>query len=65
MNQGFGSRVCVINVVGLTPNLLPHAPRLAALGIGLSMDQPAAGGHLHVSGDDVDRVVPARARHRR
>jgi len=25
-------RVCVINVVGLTPKLLPHAPRLAALG---------------------------------
>ncbi|MEM8679104.1 MAG: nucleotide pyrophosphatase/phosphodiesterase family protein [Planctomycetota bacterium] len=25
-------RVCVINVVGLTPALLPHAPRLAAIG---------------------------------
>ena len=25
-------RVCVINVVGLTPELLPHAPRLSALG---------------------------------
>lgn len=26
------TRVCVINVVGLTPRLLKHAPRLAALG---------------------------------
>lgn len=26
------SRVCIINVVGLTPELLPHAPRLAAVG---------------------------------
>ncbi len=25
-------RVCLINVVGLTPQLLPHAPRIAALG---------------------------------
>jgi predicted AlkP superfamily pyrophosphatase or phosphodiesterase len=32
MKHGFGRRVCVINVVGLTPKLLPHAPRLAALG---------------------------------
>lgn len=32
MKQGSGRRVCVINVVGLTPKLLPHAPRLAALG---------------------------------
>ncbi len=26
------NRVCIINVVGLTPSLLQHAPRLAALG---------------------------------
>ncbi|MHC4550925.1 MAG: alkaline phosphatase family protein [Planctomycetota bacterium] len=26
------AKVCVLNVVGLTPNLLGHAPRLAALG---------------------------------
>lgn len=26
------SKVCVINVVGLTPELLPHAPRIASLG---------------------------------
>lgn len=26
------NRVCVINVVGLTPELLPHAPRISALG---------------------------------
>lgn len=26
-------RLCVINVVGLTPNLLPHAPRLSQLGV--------------------------------
>jgi len=26
------NRICVINVVGLTPRLLPHAPRLASLG---------------------------------
>ena len=25
-------RVCIVNVVGLTPELLPHAPRIAALG---------------------------------
>ena len=27
------SRVCIINVVGLTPRLLQHAPRLSALGV--------------------------------
>jgi predicted AlkP superfamily pyrophosphatase or phosphodiesterase len=26
------NKVCIINVVGLTPNLLPHAPRIAAVG---------------------------------
>lgn len=26
------SKVCIINVVGLTPELLPHAPRIASLG---------------------------------
>ena len=26
------NRVCIINVVGLTPRLLPHAPRIAACG---------------------------------
>ena len=26
------SRLCVINVVGMTPKLLPHAPRIAAVG---------------------------------
>src|SRR6056297_2722308 len=26
------TRLCIINVVGLTPSLLPHAPRIAALG---------------------------------
>jgi predicted AlkP superfamily pyrophosphatase or phosphodiesterase len=26
------AKLCVLNVVGLTPNLLPHAPRISALG---------------------------------
>ena len=26
------NRICIINVVGLTPELLPHAPRIASLG---------------------------------
>lgn len=34
------SRVCVINVVGLTPKLLPHAPRLAALGTSTPWTSP-------------------------
>lgn len=34
------ARVCVINVVGLTPQLLPHAPRLAALGQPVAWQSP-------------------------
>lgn len=34
------SRVCVINVVGLTPQLLRHAPRLAELGPGIGWKSP-------------------------
>lgn len=32
--------LCVLNVVGLTPKLLPHAPRLAALGTARSWRSP-------------------------
>lgn len=35
------SRVCVINVVGLTPALLQHAPRIAAVGQGRAWTSPA------------------------
>jgi len=34
------SKVCVINVVGLTPELLPHAPRIASLGPYQGMQPP-------------------------
>ena len=40
MKQGRGRRVCVINVVGLTPKLLTHAPRLAALGSASAWTSP-------------------------
>ncbi|MCG8650329.1 MAG: alkaline phosphatase family protein [Pirellulales bacterium] len=33
-------RVCIVNVVGLTPKLLPHAPRLAALGKAVAWRSP-------------------------
>ena len=34
------SRICVINVVGLTPNVIPHAPRLGALGEPVTWQSP-------------------------
>ena len=34
------NRVCVINVVGLTPELLPHAPRIAAVGAATPWQAP-------------------------
>ncbi len=34
------ARVCVINVVGLTPNLLEHAPRLSEVGIAVPWKSP-------------------------
>ena len=34
------ARVCVINVVGLTPQLLKHAPRLSALGQPVAWKSP-------------------------
>jgi predicted AlkP superfamily pyrophosphatase or phosphodiesterase len=34
------NRLCIINVVGLTPNLLPHAPRLASVGIANAWTSP-------------------------
>ena len=34
------SRVCVINVVGLTPKLLQHAPRLSAVGTAVPWQSP-------------------------
>ena len=34
------SRVCIINVVGLTPKLLQHAPRIAALGAPIAWRSP-------------------------
>lgn len=34
------ARVCVINVVGLTPSLLKHAPRLAAIGQPVAWKSP-------------------------
>lgn len=34
------SRVCVINVVGLTPKLLQHAPRLSAIGAAVPWQSP-------------------------
>ena len=34
------SRVCVINVVGLTPNLLAHAPRLSSVGDAVPWQSP-------------------------
>lgn len=33
-------KVCVINVVGLTPHLLAHAPRISSLGSGLAWTSP-------------------------
>ena len=33
-------RICVINVVGLTPRLLPHAPRIASLGTATAWRSP-------------------------
>lgn len=34
------TKICVINVVGLTPNLLKHAPRLSAVGTARAWDAP-------------------------
>ena len=34
------TRVCIINVVGLTPKLLPHAPRIASLGAATPWTSP-------------------------
>ena len=34
------SKICLINVVGLTPSLLQHAPRIAALGAASPMRSP-------------------------
>ena len=34
------SRVCVINVVGLTPKLLEHAPRLSSVGVAVPWQSP-------------------------
>ncbi|TWU57216.1 alkaline phosphatase family protein [Rubripirellula reticaptiva] len=34
------SRVCIINVVGLTPRLLEHAPRIRAIGSGSAWQSP-------------------------
>ncbi len=34
------SRVCILNVVGLTPNLLRHAPNLAAVGDAVAWKSP-------------------------
>ncbi len=34
------NRLCIINVVGLIPRLLPHAPRIAALGTALPFRSP-------------------------
>lgn len=34
------TRVCIINVVGLTPKLIPHAPRLASVGAATAWRSP-------------------------
>ena len=33
-------RVCIINVVGLTPKLLSHAPRISSLGEASGLQSP-------------------------
>ena len=59
----------LINAVGLTPRLLPHAPRLAKLaagGMGVVAPGGVAGRHLYGPGDAADRQdTPSSSRRRR
>ena len=40
MDVEVSSRVCIINVVGLTPKLLEHAPRLSSVGVAVPWQSP-------------------------